>query len=433
MQVLHFSRLFDARVEPYTTSYYFLTHVIVLLYLILFLVGMLILERRPLSNAIITNALQVNDKWLILVFGGWLTVKGYLVLKYGVSAFWTLRNLAGRYAIIHYSAWWETPLETYIRAFAMGASVIFLIKAAYIKGYWKRGGMTALFVIFLSVFVFVHETTLGPRRFLFLLGLVAVLAYTWRERTSIPNYIIKHWRQFLTLVILVVCLSSYYQVIRTNFYTPRIYTRLWSSNPLEFTQGLYLALIPLPPDQRAPLDAPFIRAGPFEIIYQVFETRVSGNPGTEGEITKTSLQMIVPRVIAGSSKTDINADDIFEQRMGIIPQGRYTKPDIATSLLAIFTADYGIIGAVIPPLIVLLSLFLFSYLASRPNKLSPLMMLYTIYALLYTAGNVEGDLVAVLATYRDLLILALIIAPLTYLARVFLPQLRGRAQVKTIQ
>jgi hypothetical protein len=43
--------------------------------------------------------------------------------------------------------------------------------------------------------------------------------------------------------------------------------------------------------------------------------------------------------------------------------------------------------------------------------------MYTFFALIYTAGNVEGDLVMLLATYRNLIILALILTPLTYLFR----------------
>ena len=66
--------------------------------------------------------------------------------------------------------------------------------------------------------------------------------------------------------------------------------------------------------------------------------------------------MVIPRIILGGKKEDINADDILASRISITPEGPYIISNVATSLHAIFLADFGLFGVFILPFIMLASM-----------------------------------------------------------------------------
>ena len=426
---LHFVGLFSEGDREYDLVYYLTAHLVVFLYMVLFTFGMLWATRlEPASNLIINSALSVRDAWLIFAFSAWLVIKGYLVLRYGLSAFSLFRNLAGEYAIYHF-AWWETPIEIYVRAFAVGACAIYVIKAVTLKGYWKDLRVTAPFLLFTAVYINTHESIVGPRRFLLLLILVALSILAQRARKTLPRYLITRWRNALIAVVLGIGLAYYYQTIRNNFFEPDIAYSLRSSNPVEFTKGVFKAMLPLPTEQRIGGErTKFFREGPFDIIYRIIEKRGEGNRGTGGAIVANAFLTVVPRVIVGESKKDINADDILAAQMSITPEGPYLVSDVATSLLAIFLADFGLLGVFIPPFIILASLTFFSSIPRRRSIASPLLVLFWFFALVHLAGNIEGSLVAVLSTFRNAIILMIVIVPVSVMTHRIRRNINRRAR-----
>lgn len=419
MNMLHLARLLVNNNLHYDLVYYLITQIVLLIYLGLFALGMLWLKTMrlaPSQGRIFRSAMRISDGWLIAAFFGWLIVKAYLVMKYGASSFSLFSHLQGEYAVLHFHAWWETPLEFYTRAFAVGASGIYVIKMILERGYWRNHWVTSVaFSLFLAVYVGTHSAVMGPRRFMLLLVILGLVTIAWRDMKTISRYLISRWRVALVGCLVLFGATSYYQVIRNNFTQPDISDKLLSSNPLTFAEGVGLAMIPVPASERVTRPAKFLREGPLNIVYDVIQRRGDGNPGTGGEITANAFTTVIPRIIVGKEKKVVNADVFLQNRMNISSSGPYLVSDVATSLIAIFIADFGYLGALIAPMLILLSLTIFARIPQKGLLSFPLLILFFFSALLHLSGNVEGSLVPVLSTFRDAAILILTLLPVSLL------------------
>lgn len=417
---LHLAGLIENNDRHYDLTYYLLTHIVVLFYLGLFTIGILWLKGSrfaPSQDRIFKSAMDMRNGWLFAAFLGWLAVKAFLVLRYGASAFSLLSHLQGKDAISHFYAWWEAPIEFYARAFAVGASGVYVVKTLFKKGFWyKYWPVTGSFLVFFTVYVGTHSSVVGPRRFMLLLVIFGLVTIAWRHQKRVSSFLVSKWRVFLLTSIILLGAASYYQTIRNNFFQPDIADKLLSHNPLTFVKGLAQAMIPVPESERINSHAAFFREGPWDIVYDVIQRRGDGNPGTNGAITANAFASVVPRIIAGKGKKDVNADDFLENKMSIAPTGPYLAPDLATSLLAILMADFGYIGVLIAPAVMLFALTLFSYIPQRGILATPLLILFFFSALLNLSANVEGSLVPILSTFRDAAILILALLPFSFLS-----------------
>jgi len=418
--VLHLAGLFGDHERRLELSYYLLAHIVAFGYLALFALGMLCMREKrlaPSRERIFRTAVEFSNIWLIAAFSAWLIVKVYLVSKYGVSAFSLLRNMAGKDAVLHFYAWWETPLEFYATAFAVGACGVFVIKATLEKGFWRKHWLvTMAFTAFTAVYVGTHSSIVGPRRFMLLLVLVGLVTIAWRDKKRVSKFVMSKWRISLVAVIFLLGAAGYYQSIRNNFFQPDIGEQLLSGDPLTFAQGVAQAMVPVPSSERVSAPSKYFREGPLSIVYEVIQKRGDGNPGTGGAITVNAFKSVIPRIIVGESKQDINADDFLNGQMGIAPAGPYLRSDVATSLLAIFLADFGYLGVLLAPMVMLFSLTMFAYIPRKGLLASPLLILYFFSALMNLSANVEGSLVPILSTFRDAMILMLALLPF-YLLR----------------
>jgi hypothetical protein len=356
----------------------------------------------------------MSDRWLKAAFYAWIIIKSYLFLKYGAGAFSDFKVYSPIGPELTY-ALWETPIVTFISIFSIGASIIFVIKVATINGYLKRIDLLVPFLLYIVVNAISHDIAIGPRRFILLLFIVYFFSISWKGWSSPENAFQISWKKFIILAIVVFGLTGYYQLIRNNIFRPEIVELISSPNPVDFTRGLLNALVIAPEDQRIETTATFFREGPFDILYQVVEKLETGNPGTRGEISYNSLLMVMPRMIVGDTKTDLNADDFFASKMGITPLGPFDRPDIATSMPAIFIADFGIIGAIMAPIIMLFIAIIFALSLANQKNLNPLLILFLFSMLVTIAGSVEGDIVAVLANLRNYLFLWFISIPIYFL------------------
>lgn len=412
---LHFIRLFYETTDEYVLSYYIATHFIVLFYLAFFSAGVFFLQKSlPECQTIIESAKSMSDGWLKGAFYAWIIIKTYLFFKYGAGAFSDFKIYSPVGSELVYSLW-ETPIITFVSIFSVGASVIFIIKAASINGYGKNITILIPFILYLIVNTISHDIAIGPRRFILLLFIVYFFSICWKGWTSLEKNFLISWKKFIVLAIVVLGLTGYYQLIRNNIFRPEIVELISSPNPMDFTRGLLKALVIAPEDQRIETTASFFREGPYEILYQVIKKLETGNPGTRGEISYNSILMVMPRMIVGDTKTDLNADDFFASKMGITPLSLSNRPDIATSMPAIFIADFGIIGIFMAPIIMLFIVIIFNSSLSNRKKINPLLILFLFSMLVTIAGSVEGDIVAVLANLRNYLLLWFICIPISFL------------------
>ncbi|GBE16921.1 hypothetical protein BMS3Abin15_00745 [bacterium BMS3Abin15] len=418
VNVLHLAGLLGNNDYRYDITYYLLTQIVLLSYLILFTLGMLWLKEMrvaPLQERIFQSTMRINNGWLIAAFSAWLIVKAYLVMRYGASAFSLFSHLQGGNAVLHFYAWWETPVEFYARDFAVGACGVYVIKTILEKGFWRKHWVvTMAFSLFLAVYVGTHSSIVGPRRFMLLLVLLGLVTISWRYKKSVSKFVISKWRVALLVSIILLGAAGYYQSIRNNFLQPDIADKLLSGDLLTFAQGVGQAMIPTSENARVAAPAKYFREGPLSIVYEVIQKRGDGNHGTGGAITANAFLNAIPRIIAGEAKQDINPDNILYSQMGIVQLLNGidpNAPDVATSLLAILIADYGLFGALFAPLILLFALTVFAALLRSRHLNNPLVTLYLFSSLLTVSGSVEGSLTIILTNFRDLLILVIALAP----------------------
>jgi len=414
VQGVHLVRLFNVTNNSYESATYILSHFVTFFYLVIFYLCLLMFKKWLAPNIQILNStLHIPDIFLISAFTGWLAFKLYLFITYGANAFSATKFL-GSSNLLSSKAWWENPMEFYLTTFAIGASVSYVIKLFAIRRYAYNLPVTLFFVLFNTIYVITHSTDLGPRRYIVLLFLIYISLLVWRDWKIILNF--RYWSKFVVPALIIGGMLFYYQSIRTNFYLPEIATKLRSQSITQFSEGLFQVLIPVPEPRRIIFEVPFFREGPFDLIYEIIEKRVNGHPGTDGKILQNSFLLIIPKLIAGPSKTTISTDRIISSEMGILPVGSSSASnnDLPTSLLAVFIADFGWPGFFFPPIIIALGLVFFSVTPKSSYISASIKTLFFLSALLSFAGNVEGDLVSVFSISRDAGILMLVLLPVHF-------------------
>jgi hypothetical protein len=379
------------------------------MYVWLFCAGLLIgkahlaLTDRRLLKAM----LEIPDSWLCAAFYAWLGFKLYLISMYGVKAFTTYRALAGAEEIMFRFAWWETGLEHYLSFFAVGACVVYVAKTVLIPNYWRKMQVLFPLVAFGIPYIVALESPIGSRRLIFMFALVGILLGLMLGKYSLMRLSLRRALGLVCLAGFVFGASMYYQSVRQNYFKPEIAEKLMSENSMVIVQGAALALLPnLERNETPGLEpASQLRDGPFELVYDIVAFLEDGHAGTRGEITVASIAALIPRVVIGEGKTVTNADEIISERTGITPRGEFLVLDLPTSVLAILLADFGPLGVVLAPMVVLFGFAtMFSILRLRAMSSAPWLLLWCT-TLLYMAAGAEADLVSILSSLRDVFII----------------------------
>lgn len=409
--LLQITRFFSPLFEQYEFSYFLLSYFVVLFYLVIFASGTWLMRKKlPDNEMIIKTATGISDFWLSLSFYMWLGIKTYLFFQYEAGAFVDFSHFSILGTDIQYTVW-ETPVITFSSALSVGASIVYVIKIAIDRQYIRKPGLLIPFLLYISVNFLAHDISIGPRRFLFILFLVLIFVIIQKGQRSLSDQLKTTWSKIVMIGILVSGLAGYYQLIRNNIYQPEIADLLRSPHLADFSKGLVKIIVIVPEEERMMASAPFFREGPFDVLYEVITALGNGNQGTHGEITYNSFLMVMPRLLVGDQKTNLNADDFFASKMNIMPSGNYSKPDIATSMPAIFIADFGVTGVLFTPIIMLFSLYAINKSLANKTFTNPVLLLFIFSLMVNIAGNVEGDLVGILANFRNLVLLFLLSLP----------------------
>jgi hypothetical protein len=384
--LLHVMYLISNGSIEYEETYYLLVHLVLFLYLLIVTLSLLLFRITQFdSKRWVALAVDFEDRWLSVPVLAWLLVKGYLVAKYGFSALSFTRNVGGEHVVFQFT-WWETAILSYVKALFIGAIVVFLIKAVSIVGYYKRVHMMSVFILLAIVFVVMGESPMGGRRFILMLALLYLALIIDGNRVTISEFFVKNWKVLFAASFLLVTVANYYQVVRTNYNEPKISYLLRSGNGLEILEGVVKVVVTIP-DKKfdGQYEADFFRQGPFELIYNIVAERFNGSDGTDGALIRNSIEMVIPRVILGPNKTAIGVDQLLAERMDISTIGNFRHVDVPTSLLSIFVADIGLVGALVAPLVTLVSLISIQILAKRGSFSSRVFYLYSNFALLSIA------------------------------------------------
>jgi hypothetical protein len=402
---LHIANLVVGEMDrQFSPVSYVSTHFAWVAYTWLFCVGCIIGKAYLADRRLLNSMLEISDGWLTAAFCVWLGFKLYLVSMYGVKAFGTYRQIAGVEEIMFRFAWWETGLEHLIGLFAVGACVAYVAKAVLIPGYWKKAQVLLPLLAFSVPYIVALESPIGSRRLLFILALIGILL---GQSYSLKRLRLRQLAGLACVAAIVLGASAYYQSVRQNFVRPSIAEKLVSENTIEIIQGAGLALLPNLDRSEALIAEPAsqLREGAFELVYDIVTLLENGHPGTKGEIAAVSMDTIVPRAITGEGKIVVNADEVISDRMGITPKGEFLVLDLTTSVLAICLADFGTLGLVLAPMIVLFGFaVMFATLRVQPMSSGPWLLLWCA-TLLHMAAGAEADLVSILAYIRNVFII----------------------------
>lgn len=401
--LLHLLEYLGREERPlYHIDVYVLAHSVVFGYLLGFLLwaGML-MRFMSHDTTLIRSLLHISNKTLTGILIAWVTLKVYLGMKYGPLALSGLKGEiegAAQFRLDFY----DVLLSTYLAYFAVGACVTFVLKVI-ISRTWPMVPHTIVFTIFLSMYLVLGEASMGARRFVLLIMLMAIAGATRSWKMPPKQLTIKLSKLVLVGLFIAIMFGMYFQTVRFNILQPEIATSLVSGDLPEMAKGALLVLIPDSDSDVETEQRPLLRTGPFELIYDVLLTQVETGSTTHGHITTSSLEMIVPYVIAGPEKTSVNVDQILVDELGIIPSGGFENPDLSGSVLAVFLADYGLIGAIIAPMATMVALLITS-LMLRWARTNTLLTVLVFSILFQIAGNVEGDLLTLLTSLRDIFI-----------------------------
>jgi hypothetical protein len=343
----------------------------------------------------------VSDRHILIVFLGWAVTKTYLVSKYGVSAFFVYRQLAGDERIV-YRDFLDAALENVTETLAIGGIVFFVIRLVIIRGYLKRVWVVLPAIAFLSVYLGLGETDLGARRFLFVLAAIGVATLVQNSSGQFTRVLRERWKFMLLMALLVVGASMYYQTIRTNRDRQEIAEDLLSPSLFDVGRGVMRALLPPVSGEDEIEPTEFFREGPFDLVLTIVNSLTRVYKPIGGELTHSSVQLAIPRVILGEQKISANVDEIIADHFDIDTGPQILIIDLAKNLLAIFIADYGFPGAFLAPVVVLLAIVVSSIVLRRLSEKSIVAAMFVTSMLFLTAASVQTDLTGMLSRARSL-------------------------------
>jgi len=392
----------------YEVVTYIAAHVLVLTYLGLFNLCALWLRQRLVSDkSLLASLTVVRDGIWQRVLVAWIAWQGYLIGKYGIVNLYAFKYESAGATGEHVLSYIDAALNTMLTTIALGAVLIYIAKSVAIRGYWVGFVRTTLVGAFLAFYLVFGETPLGVRRSLMLLVLFALLVHVVLYHGDVYRWVRRNWRRVLLAMIGVVSFAMYYQAIRGNIADQEVVDLLISGSPMEKVEGILRYAVPQTYGS-VQESTPLIRSGPFDLVYRLI---VNGR-STNGELLQLSTQTVVPRVFV-EDKPDIDVDDVIADRLGIVPEWDYLAPDLPTSVLSIFFADLGYVGVVVAAVLMAGTLSLLALGIPRFRR-HPLVLLATLAVWFQVAGNVEGELVPVLAGLRDLLLLVIIVFPVDW-------------------
>jgi hypothetical protein len=400
--ILHVITLLAGDSLPASVDSYFLTTSITVGYFAVFTNLPIPVSRLCVrTEEVLDWALRVSDRHILLVFLCWAVTKSYLVSKYGVSAFFVYRQLAGDERIV-YREFLDATLETVTETLAIGGIVFFVIRLAIIRGYLKRLWVVLPAIAFLSVYLGLGESDLGTRRFLFVLAAIGVASLVHNSSGQFARVLRDRWKLLLLMALLVGGASLYYQAIRTNRDRQEIAENLLSPSYIDVGRGVIGALLPPISGEDEIEPAEFFREGPFDLLLTIVSSLTRVYKPIGGELTYSSVQMVIPRAILGEQKISVSVDEIIAEHFDIDTGPQILTIDLPKNLLAIFVADYGFPGAVLAPAVVLLAIVVSSIVLRSLSGESIVAAMFVTSMLFLTAASVQNDLIGMFSRARSL-------------------------------
>lgn len=392
----------------YEVVTYIAAHLLILTYIGLFNLGALWLRRTQISDkSLLVSLIAFRDGVWLSALVVWFAWQGYLIGKYGIVNLYAFKYESAGAAPEHVLTYIDAALNTMLTTIALGAVLVYVAKSVSIRGYWSGLVRTTLVGTFLVFYLVFGEAPLGVRRTTMLLVLFALIVHAMLYQGNILRWVKQNWRRLLLAVIGVMSFATYYQAIRGNFTDPDVADLILSGSPTEKFKGIVKYAVPQT-DASVQESAALLRSGPFDLVY----TLIAHGRSTNGELLLLSIQTVVPRVFV-ADKPNIDVDDEIVNRLGNVPEWNSLGPDLPTSVPAIFVADFGYVGVVLAAALMAGALTLLTLGIPR-FKHHPLVLLGALAVWFQVAGNVEGELVPVLAGFRDLVLLAVIVFPLDW-------------------
>ena len=391
---------------------------LLLAYMVVFRVGAaLIIRSDGVADTVIAFAEQVPIRSIAVWLLVWLTVKAYLVWRYGPLVAFQMITLA-KVSGVPYA---DEMLSCLVIYPALGSIFVYIIQI----GCDPAKLLTPITVLALpvaAIFILTGEVG-GARRFAALLAVVFALTFVSKRRFEVSP---KTVAGGFGLGLLVLAFAGYYQRIRTNapeVFAESLHRPLSSFSYLELGEALLI-----PTDHNDVSNAVALRQNleqrdpPFDVLYRITEvqTRDYGRLAL-GRLLRQTLINVTPSPFLADKKY-VDADDILSDLYS------FGHEDLDTTILAELQAEMHFLGYLVTPLLYLALLGMFLRLLDSRAAGLPLIGLSTIACAVSFAGTLETSLEQPLYDLRNLAVLCSI-AALVHLFSLMIRNL-GRPRVR---
>lgn len=417
MQGLQFAWRMSNGIYTYDTWYYTWAHVACALYMIIFLA---LAPRIKTADGQRLSALEVfwaGQKHTTYLFVIWFLGIAFLASKYGLGAVARIQT-ADNMSIVPIANL-DVAIRQITEIIGQGAFLLVITRAIY-----QPRSVRPFDIGFSLVFVLLSfglgAASFGVRRGMIMTIGFAGLVYLGRAYGGTRRLSQRQIAYALAAVLLLLVGSSYYQSIRLNPGEPHIKHLMSSADWGEKLEGIALMLTPM--SRRRMLERTgwkqaegevINRAGPFDLLYGVIQTRNEKNLGTDGILTWMGIVRSLPSAFVGE-KPSYGEDNVIMYRMRIIPNQMQVMPahyfenmDYSASILAFLYADFGPVSIIIAPVLTLVFMTLVINLAMNVGN-STFVQASALGSLYWMAGSVEGSIVPVMIGLRNFILLLLI-------------------------
>jgi hypothetical protein len=378
--------LLTREVEEYEPLLFLLTHAIVLAYIGLFAsFSRLLRWRFPAPGAMLSPALGQDDWQLAFWLLCWLLFKAYLYPRYGLHSFELLRVREDIGA-----SYWEASVNRLLGFPALGALLVFLLRAARSPRTLLRPHLTGPAVAFFVLFGMTNEVA-GARRFF--CALLVWIAHSLAQDRALRTRL-QHLAVAGVVLLAALAFSEYFQRIRHNL-QPELGTPV--GDPLTDVIGL---LVPGSDETGQTLLNLQVREHPFDVLYRVTEAQVAHGKGTGGALVAQAWADTMPAALH-PGKGFVDHDVILAGAYGL------AGSDIAAVPLVSLQSDFSWMGCLLAPLLYLLFLWVYCWKQARPPGGSGLVALSAAAAAFLTVFRVEDGLESLFVTFRDFAILGI--------------------------
>lgn len=391
----------------FTISYYFepntfdqkalsATLALILLHLATIIFLKYTIFKKYTLKYLFNNLIKISQVWFLVILVAIVAIELIIIIKYGF-----IFNIATSGAEYHNYSYWLTSFIIFVPPIFFGLLGFFILNLSLFK---KQKILLILIILLLTIIFFINIFAAGRREMFYFVSLFIFGLFTLNQTNFFKNLGTKVIISLILISILPFAFN-YFQNVRENFYAlSSAKTQIKKENSWEnLKQDLNYTFTNKNLGYPSTSESLKSRDSIIDFIYLIVfhKQNLKINLNNQGEILKTSLNNLLPRIFLPNNKSYINSDQIINRLMGLDP-----NKDVASALIIDFLIDWGIyFGAVLSALFLGLTMLILIWI-SKWGK--PLTKFYIFGTIIITAFYLETTTTTILGFLRNVLFLLII-------------------------